>query len=329
MSGYERELDVAVEAVRRASRVCRSVQAKVAPEASSALAKPDKSPVTVADFASQALVCQALLAAFPEDPVVAEEDTDTLRDRAGEPLFEKLREELGPFGVTTDGEILSFIGHGGAVDYSPRFWTLDPIDGTKGFLRRDQYAIALALVVDGRVTVAALGCPNLDLPDEPPGLGSVYWAVRGEGARAAPLFEEAVPRAIAVSRQSDVAEFRTCESFESGHSAHDESARVVEMLGIAAAPVRLDSQAKYAIVARGDAELYLRLPTRKDYREKIWDHAAGALVVMEAGGTVTDVRGKPLDFTRGHELVGNRGVVATHGPGHARVLAALREIGVE
>jgi 3'(2'), 5'-bisphosphate nucleotidase len=101
------------------------------------------------------------------------------------------------------------------------------------------------------------------------------------------------------------------------------------MLGIAAPPVRLDSQAKYAVVARGDAELYLRLPTRKDYREKIWDHAAGALVVQEAGGTVTDVRGKPLDFTRGPELAGNRGVVVTHGLEHARIIAALRELGVE
>jgi 3'(2'), 5'-bisphosphate nucleotidase len=325
--GYQRELEVAIEAVRRAARVCRAVQAKIAPDG--AVAKADQSPVTVADFASQALVCESLRAGFPDDPVVAEEDTDALRGPDGERLLATVREELQPFGAPSPADILSFIDHGGAAEYSPRFWTLDPIDGTKGFLRRDQYAIALALLVDGRVTVAALACPNLDLPDAAPGGGSVYWGIRGEGAQAAPLFVDAPPRAIAVSRQADIAAVRTCESLESGHSRHDESARLVEMLGIAAAPVRLDSQAKYAVVARGDAELYLRLPTRKDYREKIWDHAAGVLIVEEAGGVVTDVRGKPLEFTHGHELAANRGVVVSHGLEHARVLAALRELGVE
>jgi len=329
MSGHERELEVAVEAVRRAARVCRSVQAKIAAHGPSTLAKADQSPVTVADFASQALVCQALLDAFPDDPVVAEEDADALRQPDGEPLLATIREELRPFGAPADREILSYIDRGCARQHAGRFWTLDPIDGTKGFLRGDQYAIALALVVDGRVTVAALACPSLDLPGAAAGLGSVYWAVHGGGAQAAPLSADGPGRPIAVSRERDVARFRTCESFEAGHSRHDESARLVEMLGIAAAPVRLDSQAKYAVVARGDAEMYLRLPTRKDYREKIWDHAAGALVVQEAGGTVTDVRGRPLDFGRGHELAGNRGVVVTHGLEHARILAALREIGVE
>jgi 3'(2'), 5'-bisphosphate nucleotidase len=327
MSGYQRELQVAVEAVRRAARVCRSVQAKIAP--SGAIAKADKSPVTVADFASQALVCQSLRDAFPDDPVVAEEAADALRQPDGAQVLATIREELQSFGAPTGGDILSFIDHGGATTYSRRFWTLDPIDGTKGFLRSEQYAIALALLVDGRVTVAALACPNLDLPDAPPGLGSVYSAVLGAGAHAAPLFADAPARSIAVSRRAEVAAFRTCESVESGHSAHDDSARLVDMLGIAAAPVRLDSQAKYAVVARGDAELYLRLPTRKDYREKIWDHAAGALLVQEAGGTVTDVRGRPLDFTLGHELGNNRGVVVTHGLEHARILAVLRELGVE
>ncbi len=327
MAGYERELEVAVEAVRRAAQVCRSVQAKIAPEV--AMAKGDKSPVTVADFASQALVCRALLEAFPDDPVIAEEDAHALRGAEGELLLPTIHDELRAFGAPTELAILSFIDHGGAVEYSRRFWTLDPIDGTKGFLRGDQYAVALALVIDGLPTVATLACPNLDLPGVAAGRGSVYWAVRGQGTHAAPLFEDLPARRITVSKRSDIAEFRTCESFESGHSSHDESAKLVETLGIKAAPVRLDSQAKYAIVARGDAELYLRLPTRRDYREKIWDHAAGTLVVQEAGGLVTDVTGKPLDFTLGQELAGNRGVVVTHGIEHARILAALRDLGVE
>ena len=78
--------------------------------------------------------------------------------------------------------------------------------------------------------------------------------------------------------------------------------------------MRLDSQAKYAVVARGEAEAYLRLPTRADYREKIWDHAAGVLIVEEAGGTVTDITGRPLEFTHGRDLAANRGVIVTQRP---------------
>jgi 3'(2'), 5'-bisphosphate nucleotidase len=88
----------------------------------------------------------------------------------------------------------------------------------------------------------------------------------------------------------------------------------------------MDSQAKYAGLARGDASIYLRLPTRKDYQEKIWDHAAGLIVVEEAGGRVTDVRGAPLDFGRGGTLAGNSGVIATNGPIHDEVLAAVMKV---
>ena len=81
-------------------------------------------------------------------------------------------------------------------------------------------------------------------------------------------------------------------------------------------------------MGRGEAEVYLRLPTRADYREKIWDHAAGVLVVEEAGGTVTDIAGRPLEFTHGRELTANRGVVVTNGRLHDRVLDAIRELGL-
>ena len=90
----------------------------------------------------------------------------------------------------------------------------------------------------------------------------------------------------------------------------------------------MDSQAKYAVVARGEAEIYLRLPTRADYREKIWDHAAGALIVSEAGGKVTDIAGKPLEFHHGRALDANRGLVVTNGPLHGPVLAALAKAGI-
>ena len=113
---------------------------------------------------------------------------------------------------------------------------------------------------------------------------------------------------------ADVAEARFCESVESAHSNQDQSAQIAARLGIHKAPYRIDSQCKYAAVARGDAAIYLRLPTRADYVEKIWDHAAGCRIVTEAGGTVTDVHGRPLDFGLGRKLTENRGVNSTGWP---------------
>lgn len=114
---------------------------------------------------------------------------------------------------------------------------------------------------------------------------------------------------------------RACESVESGHSKQDLSAELLAELGASGTPARLDSQAKYLVVARGGADAYLRLPVKKDYREKIWDHAAGALLAAEAGARVCDVDGKPLDFGCGRELTRNRGVFA----GHPEVVARLLE----
>ena len=103
------------------------------------------------------------------------------------------------------------------------------------------------------------------------------------------------------------------------------SAAMAQRLGITKEPVRLDSQAKYAVVARGEADVYLRLPASRGYREKIWDHAAGVLIMEEAGGRVTDVMGKPLEFTHGRQLEKNRGVIASNGLLHEQVVTALQE----
>ncbi|GIW88344.1 MAG: 3'(2'),5'-bisphosphate nucleotidase [Isosphaeraceae bacterium] len=325
---YEIERRVALAAVREASRLCRAVQAEISPEV---LAKKDKSPVTVADYGSQALIGRILAEAFPGDPLVAEEDAAELRLAGNEAIRDGVIRQVRAIHPEADVEsILRAIDHGTAESRADRFWTLDPIDGTKGFLRKEQYAVALALLVDGRVAVAALACPNLPLrADATDPTGTVFLAVRGEGAFAVPLDDPAAPEVrIQVSDTDDSSRARFCESVESGHSAHGDSERIAQRLAITAEPVRMDSQAKYGVVARGQAELYLRLPTRADYREKIWDHAAGTLVIEEAGGTVTDIDGHPLDFSQGRELRGNRGIVASNGRLHAAALAAIAALGL-
>ncbi|MFP6640031.1 MAG: 3'(2'),5'-bisphosphate nucleotidase [Myxococcota bacterium] len=323
---YETERRFAVEAVERAAYLCAAVQREWV--AGSALAKDDESPVTVADFGAQAVVSHTLAAALPDVPLVAEEEAEALRRPENAALAEKVVEAVQQSLPSLESpEILDLIDRGTyGGGRTGRHWTLDPIDGTKGFLRQDQYAVALALIEDGQLALGALGCPNLPLnAADPDGeRGCLFVAVKGEGSFMRPLGggEE---RRIRVADVRKVAEARLCESVEAAHSSRSDTARVAEILGITAPPFRIDSQCKYAAVARGDASIYLRLPTRKDYEEKIWDHAAGSMVVSEAGGRITDADGKDLDFSLGRTLRDNTGVVVTNGHLHDEVVSAVKQ----
>jgi 3'(2'), 5'-bisphosphate nucleotidase len=330
---WARERQAAIDAVRIAAQVCRSVQQRlVTPET---LQKKDRSPVTVADFASQAVVCAHLAAQFPQDRIIAEENAAELRQDANaavrKVVVEQVAAAIGK--PIAEAQALDWIDRGGhdakgspGSNHSPqRFWTLDPIDGTKGFLRGEQYAVALALIENGQVVLGALACPNLPFSGSR-STGVLLVAARGQGTQALPLWQDAPGQPARVAAASDTAQARFCESVESEHSDQTASKQIAQLLRITAEPLRMDSQAKYATVARGDASIYLRLPTRADYREKIWDHAAGMIAVEEAGGRVTDVGGKPLDFSRGSTLANNRGIIATNGSIHDAVLHAVRQV---
>ncbi len=321
------EMETALAAVRQAGLLCRAVQAEIDP---GALAKQDRSPVTIADFGSQALICRAIGEAFPTDPVIGEEDSVALQKPANTAMLARVVDHVRTYAAKADGEqVCRWIDRGGAKTYRSRFWTLDPIDGTKGFLRGEQYAIALALVIGGKIELAVLGCPNLGPTlDTERGNGTILVAISGAGTWQMPLVGEGEPTRVTVSEEQDSTRVRFCESVEAAHSAHGDSARLAERLAIAAGPVRLDSQAKYAVVARGEAEAYLRLPRDNKYREKIWDHGAGVLCVTEAGGRVTDVPGRELDFAQGYRLEKNLGVIVSNGPLHETLLRALAELGI-
>ena len=322
-----RELDTALAAVREAGLLCREVQDGID---RGAMQKKDKSPVTVADYGSQALVCRALGAAFPDDPVIGEEDSAHLREPANAALLARVTGHVARRAPGADADrVCAWIDRGNAQEASPRLWTLDPIDGTKGFLRGQQYAVGLALIVDGELACSALACPNLGPRlDADRGAGTVIAAVRGLGAWELPMAGAGAIAPVRISPVDDPRRIRFCESVEAAHSSHGDAGRVAARLEIAAEPQRLDSMAKYAVVARGEAEAYLRLPRSADYREKIWDHAAGVLAVTEAGGRVTDVLGRDLDFGRGARLEGNLGVIVSNGTVHGAVLDALEALGI-
>lgn len=347
---FEKELKVAQLAVARASILTKAVFAE---KAKGTISKEDKSPVTIGDYGAQALIIAAIKHNFPQDEVVGEEEASTLREQ--KELSSKIWDLVkttklsdsdsdailgGP--IQSEDDMLKAIDAGNSAGGNKgRIWALDPIDGTKGFLRGGQYAVCLALMVDGDVKVGVLGCPNLPVNDSDPltedmgvaasdkeGYGVLFSAVQGEGAQSQPLTKGPVAQGhpISVKKISDVSQGVMCESVEAGHSSKGDNALIAEKLKITGKPVQMDSQAKYGSVARGAGDIYLRLPVRKDYVEKIWDHAAGDLIVREAGGQVTDIHGNRLDFSRGRTLTENKGVIATPANIHAEVLKAVGEV---
>jgi 3'(2'), 5'-bisphosphate nucleotidase len=319
------ELDVAIRAATAAARLCRAVQEQMVELES--IPKEDKSPVTIADFGSQAVICRILREAFPADPILAEETASALRQSTNRPALERVAGFVSAlFPDASPDRVCQWIDWGEKAA-SKRHWCLDPIDGTKGFMRRDQYAVALALILEGEVALGVLACPNLPLePEDAQGSrGTLFYAMRGKGAFQVSL-EGGKERPIRVSGSvAGDPSLRFCESFESGHSDHEGQARLARALGITAPSIRMDSQAKYGIVARGEADIYLRLPNPRTpgYTEKVWDHAAGSILIQEAGGKVTDIHGRVLKFGLGERLTQNTGVVATNGLVHGEVLQAL------
>jgi 3'(2'), 5'-bisphosphate nucleotidase len=344
---YAKELRVAALAVQRATILTQKVFHE---KAKGTLSKDDRSPVTIGDFGAQALIIQAIKHNFPEDEIVAEEEASTLRSNPAltaqiwdlvktAKLSGDFEEELGGSLRSVEAMLQAIDAGNSAGGPKGRIWALDPIDGTKGYLRGGQYAVCLALIEDGEVKVGVLGCPNLPIDDTAPfsaevaspggssDRGVLFSAVLDEGARSAALGLGDLEESHDIFMKSpEIANSTFCESVDPGHSSHGDHEAIRQVLGITGVSVRMDSQAKYGSIARGAGDIYLRLPVSATYQEKIWDHAAGDLIVREAGGYVTDVSGNRLDFGQGRTLLKNKGVVAAPKILHPRVLEVVREV---
>ncbi|KAI0561239.1 3'(2'),5'-bisphosphate nucleotidase SAL1 [Gracilaria domingensis] len=333
---YKHEHSIALAAVANASRLARALQSKF--ESEGALTKKDNSPVTVADFAVQALIVHKLLTSFPDDKFIAEETTTALVKDA------QLRKDVVSATGLTEQQVLAAIdvcSHTGGD--GARTWILDPIDGTRGFIAMRQYCIALGFIEQGVVKLGVLGCPNLPVdkaqhPDSGTDVGCLFHAVLGGGSwmtserdirpgDASPnsVLQPAAHRKCHVSDIDNPQRSILCESVESLHSSHDLSAQVASLLGVSAPPVRMDSQAKYGCMARGEFGIFLRFP-RMGYVENVWDSAPAAIIVEEAGGRVTDGKGKPLNFSLGRTMDNEDGIVATNGIVHDQVISAVQQV---
>ena len=305
------DLDPIIHAVSAASTVARNAAARRATLAD--LMKDDRSPVTVADLAVQVAVTAALRAAdVPHsDRLVGEEGADSL-DGGGAIMVDQLLElssealtaadlaDAAPRNEADLRELLDAAGLDPQAERRTTFWSLDPIDGTKGFLRGQQFAIALGLVHGDAPVVGLLGCPHLPLGSvedygTADAVGSIYVGVVGEGALAGPATargrDELHPIEVSTSPPDD--RVRVCLSYEKAHGDQDRTSAALEATGVRTTPIHIDSQCKYAMVASGRADLYLRL-AREGYREKSWDHAGGCAVVRAAGGIVESATGRPL-----------------------------------
>ncbi|KDP20907.1 hypothetical protein JCGZ_21378 [Jatropha curcas] len=367
---YSKEIDIAVRAVQMACSLCQKVQDSIISKSNNQVqSKDDNSLVTVADWSVQATVSWILCESLGSRNVsiVAEEDVETLSKthKAGllEAVVQTVNEclaEAPRFGLNAPGvalttsEVLEAISHcnssGGPIG---RFWALDPVDGTLGFVRGDQYAVALALIEEGEVVLGVLGCPNYPMRKEwlnyhhryhriiskltPPtseswDKGCVIYAGKGSGeAWMQPLLQgnkklvwPNSARPVRVSSINNPALATFCEPVEKANSSHSFTAGLAHSMGLRMQPLRVYSMVKYAAIARGDAEIFMKF-ARAGYKEKIWDHAAGAVIIQEAGGVVTDAGGRPLDFSKGMYLDGlDRGIIACAGPVlHDKIVEAV------
>lgn len=347
---YEKEILVAQLAVQRATILTKKVFEE---REKGTITKDDESPVTIGDFGAQALINHAIKYNFPEDEIMAEEEAGTLTEnpKLVDLVWDRVKISNlnspdaqavlgGP--IKSTHNMLQAIAHGNSNGgRKGRIWVLDPIDGTKGFLRGGQYAICLALIVDGQVKIGVLGCPNLKpidvasiLLDSNPDQrdvnekGILLSAIEGQGAVRRTLGLGGLEKSSSIRMRlvKDISKAIFCESVDASHSSHENQGKIAAELGLSEPSIRMDSQAKYASLAMGMADIYLRLSVNSSYQEKIWDHAAGNIIVREAGGEISDTLGHRLDFGQGRTLVNTKGIIASSREIHQKVINAIQKV---
>lgn len=337
---YSRERLIAELAVQRAAILTKKVLSSVN---RGEFAKTDATPVTVADFAAQALLISAIRGAFPLDRFVGEENADALRNNA------QLRQRVWDLVASTrldDSEaplaspasmedMLEAIDLGGRGTGGPkgRIWMLDPIDGTAAFLRGEQYAISLALIEDGKEKVGVLGCPNLSLKTgrveesvvDERGYGQMLSAVRGQGATIRPIGTRSLRPAAKIERlgegPTDLKDLHFVDSSQSNNWWHEKVREFAARVGAAYPGTDLwCSHMRYVALIVGGGDLQLRIPKRLTKPVYVWDHAGVQLIFTEVGGRITDLNGKDIDFGAGRELANNWGIIAAKHGVHSRIL---------
>jgi len=319
-------IDPIIEAVRQAVVLCREVQHNSLRSMNKlSQDKQDSEPVTIADYGSQAIIGRALKTYFPDDAVLSEEAgsqfLELTSDKQKAEIINLLTTILD-VNVTQD-DIVSWLDQG-TSGTGERTWIIDPIDGTKGFVALRHYAVGVGIVENGEPAGAVVAAPGYGDGVSGDDEGGALFYIK-DGVPYQELISGGDARQISVSDK--MADLRVVQSFEKKHASKSRMAIVREKAGMADAEItELDSMEKYALVANGDADVYLRLPNLDSTRPHMtWDHAPGVALVLAAGGQATDVDGSPLDFSQGR-ILPNRGMVISNGKVHEKLLAAVKEL---
>ncbi|PHT56105.1 hypothetical protein CQW23_04591 [Capsicum baccatum] len=257
---YYRELEAAVDVVERACRLCIDVKSSLFSDDDRILEKNDQTPVTIADFGVQALVSLEMNKLFPSIPLVAEEDSSFLRStNLVGAMVDAVANKATFRDEVTEDSVLKAIDRGGkdACSFGPNpatYWVLDPIDGTRGFVKGVEalYVVALALVVEGQIVLRVMGCPNWD---------EDYFVNCVTGVQ------------------------------ETGNNFSRSGMIMVSHVGCG---TWKQSLCKYMMLASGRASVFLLRATTRNVMKKIsgyapaWDHAVGIICGHDAGGKVHD-----------------------------------------
>ncbi|KAF3907730.1 hypothetical protein AA313_de0208816 [Arthrobotrys entomopaga] len=342
---YEKELRLAELAVQKAVLITRKVLQYVD---KGELGKGDKTSVSLADFACQALIIAAINNTFPGDAIVGEEDTSELQkdeslvrrvwDLVSSTHLEDAESEKYLHAPESVEDMMRYIELGGATfgTSQNRVWTIDPVDGTHGFLHGGQYVVCVALLIDGMEKVAVFGCPVLSLDGEVIGdndvnhgePGYLLSSIKGKGVQIRPLTNGPLASSKDVPRLKEIKDhgkIRFCDNLNSTKPSFLHRDKIAQEIG---APWKLhhiySTQLRYIAQALGFTDVVLRIPKPGLPQPHIWDHAGGVMMFEEVGGKVTDVNGQPLDFTAGRDLDNNFGLVAAPASIHAQLLEATR-----
>jgi len=207
--------------------------------------KLDKTPVTEADLEAERIIEQILREAFPDIPVVSEETAE-------------------PEGWVAPG---------------PRFWSVDPLDGTREFVNRtDEFAVNIGLVENGRAVLGIVHGPASGIIYAAHGPGTATRRYTGGGAEPIAARLPAADGIVVVHSRS-----------------HENSRRLAEYFGAQSVPVverrKCGSALKFGVLAAGEADCYPRFGTTME-----WDTAAGQAILEAAGGSMVTAAGAPLVY---------------------------------
>lgn len=350
-SPYDRELQIALPTLQQASLLAQSI---IANTDKGVIQKTDAeallSPVTVADFAVQALLSSTFRGHFPNDGLVGEESADELR--GNEVLLERVWVLLEEVRARLHGEELVKVPRdkgevcelmdacGRGTPGKGRVWVFDPIDGTKGYMAGEMYAINVALLEDGRQVLGVVACPHLDYDVTGPindksiganGRGSLLFAAKGYGAYIRPLHAdgEVTPRKLnphPTNPATSDLKLATCTLAPASGSLpfHQAAASALGMSypGCDLLPWVL----RWVSLAMGLANTTIWVYDSPKRRGKIWDHAGAMLLFEEVGGRITDVNGKGINLGSGRLMEENFGFVASLGAVHGQVLEGVRGV---